>query len=217
MRILVVEDDKILSDGLRDGLTPFGMAVDQATNLEMAKDALLTHAYGLMILDLGLPDGEGQDLIRKLRQHKKDLPILVLTARDGISDRITALDLGADDYMIKPFDLHELAARIRALVRRAQGRSAPMIEYKSIQLNPSTHEVYKDGNKVELSAREFSVLEILLEKQGHVLTREFLEDQLYSWNSEIESNAVEVYIHHLRKKLGSDVIRNIRGVGYLIP
>lgn len=216
MRILLVEDDSMLGDGVRAGLTQEGFTVDWVQDGAAAQFAVQAEPYALMILDLGLPKLAGLDLLKQLRQSGNQLPVLILTARDTIADRVNGLDSGADDYLIKPFDLDELAARIRALLRRNTGRATPQIQHGDIILDPAAHSVTASGAPVALSTREFAILQALLESAGRVLSREQLEQQLYGWNDEVESNAVEVHIHHLRKKLGANLIRTIRGVGYTI-
>ncbi len=221
MRLLLVEDDKLLGDGIQAGLNQAGYAVDWMENGESAESALRTEEYELMILDLGLPDRSGLEILKRLRNRHfsaqdSELPVLILTARDTVSDRITGLDSGADDYMIKPFDLDELNARIRALTRRHHGRANPVIVHDTLTLDPAAHTVTLDEQPVKLSRREFAILQLLLESRGRVLSRRQLEEGLYSWGEEVESNAVEVYIHHLRKKLGSGLVRTLRGVGYVI-
>ncbi len=216
MRLLLVEDDKLLGDGIQAGLQQSGYAVDWMENGEQAEAALQTEDYEIMILDLGLPGRSGLDVLKSLRAADNDLPVLILTARDTVSDRVQGLDAGADDYLIKPFDLAELNARIRALVRRHKGRASPLIEHGNLVLDPAAHTVTLDGKPVKLSQREFAILHMLLENRGKVLSRARLEEGLYAWGEEVESNAVEVYIHHLRKKLGPGLIRTLRGVGYVI-
>jgi DNA-binding response OmpR family regulator len=216
MRILIVEDDLILAEGLIQGLQSRGFSVDHVGRAGDAEVAIKTQEYAAVILDLGLPDRDGRELIKILRANRVQLPILVLTAKDSIGIRVETLDLGSDDYLIKPFDLNELAARIRALIRRSQGRAAPILKFEDLTLNPASHEVYFKEHSVDLSPKEFAVLEILLENQGKVITREHLEEQLYSWNKEVESNAVEVHIYNIRKKIHDKLIKNIRGVGYII-
>lgn len=221
MRLLLVEDDKLLGDGIQAGLIQAGYAVDWMENGESAESALRSEEYELMILDLGLPDRSGLEVLKRLRNkvfsaQDNALPVLILTARDTVSDRVTGLDAGADDYMIKPFDLDELNARIRALTRRHHGRANPVIRHAGLVLDPAAHTVTLNGQAVKLSQREFAILQLLLESRGRVLSRNQLEEGLYSWGEEIESNTVEVYIHHLRKKLGADLIRTLRGVGYII-
>ena len=216
MRLLLVEDDAMLGDGVRAGLTHEGFTVDWVQDGAAAQLAIQSEPYALIVLDLGLPKLAGLDLLKQLRQSGNTVPVLILTARDTVADRVKGLDSGADDYLIKPFDLDELAARIRALLRRNIGRATPQIRHGEIVLDPAAHTVTASGIPIELSTREFALLQALLESTGRVLSREQLEQQLYGWNEEVESNAVEVHIHHLRKKLGTDLIRTVRGVGYMI-
>lgn len=216
MRVLLVEDDSLLGDGIRAGLKQAGFAVDWARDGHAAKLALETEEYALLVLDLGLPRLSGTDLLKWLRARGSKLPVLILTARDTVADRVAGLDAGADDYLIKPFDLDELIARLRALLRRSGGQAAPVLQYGAITLDPAAHQVHKDGQLVELSAREFTLLHELLLHAGRVQSREQLEQRLYGWGEEVESNSVEVHIHHLRKKLGNELIRTMRGVGYVI-
>ncbi len=216
MRILLVEDDLQLGDGLTVGLRQSGFAVDWVRDGQSADLALRTEEFDLLVLDLGLPRLSGMDVLRRLRERGQSLPVLILTARDGTGDKVAGLDAGADDYLVKPVDLDELAARIRALTRRIAGRAAPMLCHDELVLDPAAHSVTLAGKPVELSGREFSLLQVLLESAGRVLTRSQLERSLYGWRDEPDSNALEVHIHHLRKKLGSDLIRTLRGVGYTI-
>ncbi|MCW8918531.1 MAG: response regulator [Gammaproteobacteria bacterium] len=216
MRLLLVEDDPLLGDGLRAGLRQHGYTVDWLRDAASAEAALASEHYALMVLDLGLPDRSGLTVLKQLRQRGDDLPVLILTARDTVEDRIRGLDSGGDDYLLKPFDLDELAARLRALLRRHSGRADNTIQHGELALNPVAHAVTLAGRPVELPPREYAVLQLLLENSGRVMSRSRLEESLYSWDGEVESNAIEVYIHHLRKKLGSDLIRTIRGVGYII-
>lgn len=216
MRILVVEDDEMLASGLANGLRLGGFSVDCLPDGESVELALDTGAYGLMLLDLGLPKIDGLDLLKTLRKHGNAIPTLILTARDAISDRVAGLNSGADDYLVKPFDLDELIARIGALSRRIAGRADPEIVIGDLILNPVTRAVTCKGEPIELSAREFKLLYALMEKPGAVLSKAALEECIYGWGEEVGSNTVEVFIHHLRKKLGSDVIGNIRGIGYRV-
>lgn len=216
MRLLLVEDDPLLGDGIRAGLSQDDYQVDWFTDGRSAEMALASEQYDLMVLDIGLPDKSGLEVLRQLRRRGGALPVLLLTARDAISDRVSGLDSGADDYMVKPFDLDELSARLRALLRRSSGRASSEIRHGDIVLDPAAHSVSKNGTVVELSPREYAVLHLLLESEGKVVTRSRLEQDLYSWDGDVESNAIEVYIHHLRKKLGAELIRTIRGTGYII-
>jgi DNA-binding response OmpR family regulator len=216
MRILLVEDDAILGDGVQAGLTQAGFGVDWARSCEDGRLALTTHAYEAVVLDIGLPDGSGLQLLQEWRRQKNAIPVLILTARDTLADRVTGLNQGADDYLIKPFELDELTARLRALLRRSHQRASPVLSYKGIILDPAARTVTLDGEAVELPLREFTLLEELLENVGRVLTRSRLEQGLYGWNAEVESNAIEVHVHHLRRKLGADLIKTVRGVGYMI-
>jgi two-component system, OmpR family, response regulator QseB len=216
MRLLLVEDDLLLGDGIEVGLKQAGFTVDWAKDGREAQLALESTEYELIVLDLGLPRLSGLDLLRWTRSKGSDIPVLILTARDTVKDRVTGLDAGADDYLVKPFDLSELTARVRALLRRAHGRSVPVIRHGDLTVDPATQRVQRGGEQIQLSGRECAVLVDLLEHRGVALSRARLEQSLYGWNEEISSNAVEVHIHNLRKKLGEDLIRTIRGVGYLI-
>lgn len=216
MRVLLVEDDALLGDGIRVGLKQAGFAVDWVTDGHAAKLALETEEYALLVLDLGLPRLSGMELLKWLRVRGNRLPVLILTARDTVADRVAGLDSGADDYLIKPFDLDELIARLRALLRRSGGLAEPLLRHGGIELDPAAHQVRRDGQTVELSAREFTLLHELLLHAGRVQSREQLEQRLYGWGEEVESNSVEVHVHHLRKKLGTELIRTLRGVGYVI-
>lgn len=216
MRILLAEDDQLLGDGVCVSLTEAGYATNWVTDGATAEAALNVENYSLLILDLGLPKRSGLEILRDLRQRRSDIPVLVLTARDTVNDRVAGLDHGADDYLVKPFDMDELHARVRALMRRSGGRSNPVIEHDDLTLDPAAHVVSRAGSAVDISPREFAVLRMLLENRGKVLSRARLEEGLYSWGDEVESNAVEVYVHHLRRKLGPALIRTIRGVGYTI-
>jgi DNA-binding response OmpR family regulator len=215
MRILLVEDDRLLGDGLQAGLTQAGYAVDWLRDGDAAVAALTTETFAAVVLDLGLPKRDGLSVLQWLRGRHDATPVLILTARDQLDDKVRGLDLGADDYVLKPFDLDEIAARLRALVRRAHGRPEPVITVGEIELNPAARTVMRSGQPVELTPREFDLLHLLLQNAERVLTRRTLEEQLYSWNDAIESNALEVHIHYLRRKLGNDLIRTVRGVGYM--
>ncbi|MFZ5512409.1 MAG: response regulator [Pseudomonadota bacterium] len=217
MRILLVEDDKLLGDGIKTGLAQGGFAVDWVTDGRQAELALAGEDYDAVVLDLGLPRVDGMDVLRHLRTAGSALPVLILTARDAVAERIAGLDAGADDYVTKPFDLAELQARLRALLRRARGKAEPLVRHGELVLDPAGRSVSYGGRPVELSPREFAILQELLVNAGRVLSKSQLEEKLYGWGEEIESNAVEVFIHHLRRKLAPELIRTIRGVGYMIP
>lgn len=214
MRLLLVEDDAMIGESVQEGLRGQHYAVDWTRDGDSAELALATQEYDLILLDLGLPRKQGLDVLRSYRSRNGDTPVLIVTARDATSDRVTGLDSGADDYLIKPFSLDELFARVRALLRRRVGRSQPNIVYGQLELNPATYEVRFRGQPLHLSAREFAVLHALMDPPGQVVSKAQLEEKLYGWNEEVESNTVDVYIHHLRRKLGSDFIKNVRGVGY---
>ncbi|MCY7369282.1 MAG: response regulator transcription factor [Polaromonas sp.] len=217
MRLLLVEDDKMIGEVVLELLRAEHYAVDWVRDGQLADTALRTHDYDLVLLDLGLPRLDGLEVLRALRARKQRVPVLVASARDAVGQRIAGLDAGADDYVPKPYDRDELLARIRALLRRAAGRGEPVYEHLNVSLNPATREATLDGQSVVLSARESAVLEPLLARPGLVLSRAQLEEKLYGWKDDISSNAVEVYIHGLRKKLGSGLIQNVRGVGYMVP
>ena len=217
MRLLLVEDDAMIGAGIRTGLRQQGYSVDWVRDGEAAELATKTTPYDAILLDIGLPKKTGLELLAHWRKQKNAVPVLIITARDAVSDRIAGLDAGADDYLVKPFDLDELAARLRALLRRHSGRATPLIEHGALTLDPASHQVTLGGSPISLSAREFALLHSLLENPGVPLSRAQLEDRLYGWEEEIGSNAVEVYIHSLRRKLGNEWVRNVRGVGYLVP
>ena len=216
MRLLLVEDDTMIGESVRLGLRQDGFVVDWVRDGKAAELALSNEDYALLLLDLGLPKKGGLDVLKTLRKNANSIPILVLTARDAIADRVQGLDAGADDYLVKPFDLDELAARIRALLRRHSGRSETELRCGDLILNPATHQVFQGAKEISLSAKEFSVLHALIDRPGAVLSRVQLEQHLYGWDEEVESNAIEVHIHNLRKKLGGELIRNVRGVGYVV-
>ena|SRR5688572_10419515 len=216
MRLLLVEDDPILGNGIEVGLKQAGFAVDWARDGRSAQHALETADYELLVLDLGLPRVSGMDLLKQLRARGSDLPVLILTARDTVRDRVGGLEAGADDYLIKPFDLSELIARIRALLRRAHGRSIDSIRHRDLTLVPASLTVTRGDEAIPLSGRECAILVELLEHRGTALSRARLEESLYGWGDEIDSNAVEVHIHNLRRKLGAGLIKTIRGVGYMV-
>lgn len=217
MRLLLVEDDSMIGETVQDLLRAEHYAVDWVRDGELAETALRTQVYDLVLLDLGLPRRDGLEVLRSLRARKNRTPVLVATARDGVAQRIAGLDAGADDYVLKPYDLDELLARIRALLRRAAGRAEPVYGHGGVTMDPVSREATVQGVPVLLSAREWAVLEALLARPGSVLSRAQLEEKLYGWGDEINSNAVEVYIHGLRKKLGAETIVNVRGVGYMVP
>jgi DNA-binding response OmpR family regulator len=217
MRILLAEDDELLGSGLRAGLMQQGFQVDWVRDGLAAERELLTGVYQAAVLDLGLPRQDGMDCLRLVRARKLLTPILVLTARDGVPQRIAGLDAGADDYLVKPVDLLELAARLRALVRRSHGVSDPLLEAGALCIDPASRQVWLDGRCIDLSLREYEVLQIFMLHAGRVLTREQIEQQLYQWGTEVSSNTVEVHVYHLRKKIHADVIETVRGVGYMLP
>jgi two-component system OmpR family response regulator/two-component system response regulator QseB len=216
MRILLAEDDALLGDGLQAGLRQLGFQVDWVRSGDAAERELRSDAYAAAVLDLGLPGRDGLQVLAGLRAQGSTLPVLVLTARDAVPDRIRGLDQGADDYVVKPIDLHELAARLRALVRRAHGQPREVLRAQDVELDPAARTVRRAGEAIVLPAREFDLLHALLLNAGRVLSREQLEQHLYSWGREVESNAVEVHIHHLRRKLGPALIHTVRGVGYTV-
>ncbi|MDA8384048.1 MAG: response regulator [Betaproteobacteria bacterium] len=216
MRLLLVEDDPMIGESIRRGLRLQNFAVDWVRDGRAARLALDTAPYSLVVLDLGLPGEDGLSVLKGWRAKGRRVPVLIVTARDAVAERIEGLDAGADDYLVKPFALDELSARVRALLRRQAGRAEPLISLGPLSLDPRTHAVTYQGAAVALSGREFALLQVLMEGQGAVLSRERLEECLYGWGDEVASNAVEVYIHHLRKKLAPHVIRSIRGVGYQI-
>jgi len=216
MRLLLIEDDVALGEGIHQGLIREGYTVDWVHDGASALHALLSEVFDLAILDLGLPKMDGLTVLRRLREGGSALPVLILTARDATEDRIAGLDAGADDYLVKPFDLSELKARLRALLRRSAGRASVMIEHAGIRLDPSTQQVTYNNDPVSLTPKEYKLLYELLSPPGRVMTRERLIQLLYGWNEEAESNTLEVHIHHLRKKFSSELIRTIRGVGYLV-
>jgi two-component system response regulator QseB len=217
VRLLLVEDDAMLGDAVRRALTQQGHAVDWVRDGAAADLALAGEPYDVVLLDLGLPRKRGLDVLRDLRRRGQRVPVLILTAQDAVPDRVAGLDAGADDYLVKPFDLDELAARIRAVQRRGSGRAEPVLEHGPLTLDPATHEVFLDGAPVALSPREFALLQALLEHPGRPMSRARLEERLYGWDEQVESNAVEVHVHGLRRKLGPEWIKTLRGVGYMVP
>jgi DNA-binding response OmpR family regulator len=217
MRILLAEDDPLLGDGLRAGLRQLGFQVDWVRDGAAAERELRSEPYAAAVLDLGLPRIDGLDVLASVRRAGVTLPVLVLTARDTVPERIRGLDRGADDYVVKPVDLHELAARLRALVRRAHGQPRELLEVDGLELDPSARKVRLQGEAVALSTREFDLLHLLMLNAGRVMTREQIEQRLYAWGEEVGSNTVEVHVHYLRKKIGADRIRTVCGVGYMLP
>jgi two-component system OmpR family response regulator/two-component system response regulator QseB len=228
MRALVVEDDAGIAGGLQASLKQAGYAVDVCSTLASAWSALSVEPFDVVLLDLGLPDGDGLDLLARVRRQpapeagrarwpRPDLPVLIMTARDGVSDRITGLDEGADDYIVKPFDANELLARLRAMLRRAHGRSNPVIQHGDLVIDPAAHSVLRAGQPVVLGGKEFALLLTLLQASPQVLSKSRLESALYGFGEALESNAIEVHIHHLRRKLGESLIKTVRGVGYFVP
>jgi two-component system response regulator QseB len=214
MKLLLAEDDPMIGASVAQGLRLAGFAVDWVRDGKATELALADGAYAVLLLDLGLPRQDGLEVLKKLRRDHQQIPVLIITARDSVADRVTGLNLGADDYLIKPFDLDELIARVHALVRRHQGRTRPELCLGSLSLNPTSRAVTLHGEPLYLSQREFTLLHSLLESEGAVLSREELEERLYGWGEEIASNAIEVHIHNLRRKLGTAWVRNVRGVGY---
>ncbi len=217
MRLLLVEDDSMIGEAVLDVLRGAHYATDWVRDGAMADAALAGSSYDLVLLDLGLPRKDGLSVLRSLRASGSKLPVLIATARDAVADRVAGLDAGADDYVVKPYDTDELLARIRALLRRAEGHAAPAYSHKGVTLDPVTHEAVADGKPVALSAREWAVLEPMIARPGVLFSRTQLEEKLFSWKDEVSSNAVEVYIHGVRKKLGAGLIQTVRGLGYLVP
>lgn len=216
MRVLLVEDDAPLGEALTAALSQAGYAVDWLRDGASADAALAVESFDLCVLDLTLPGRDGMEVLRHARQAGRTLPVLILTARDQLADRVAGLDAGADDYLVKPFDLDELLARLRSLQRRSVGRADERIRHGDIEVNVANRTVTRSGDPVELSTREFALLHALLDRTGQVMTRQRLEQTLYGWDDEVGSNTIEVYVHHLRRKLGADLIRTVRGVGYVI-
>jgi DNA-binding response OmpR family regulator len=217
MRVLLVEDDVMIGKGLDRALTHAGMAVDWVRSGGDCTAAVRDSSYGLLLLDLGLPDGSGLDVLKTIRRENKDTPVLIITARDDVASRIAGLDSGADDYVVKPFDFDELNARIRAVIRRHLGRSSSTIAAGEVVLDLARHEISYRGLTALLSSREFALVRALAERPGAILSRGQIEDRLYDWGNEVESNAVDVLIHYIRRRFDKDIIRNIRGVGWVIP
>jgi DNA-binding response OmpR family regulator len=217
MRILLVEDDAMIGQAVLEVLRTEHYATDWVRDGEAAQAALVAERYDLVLLDLGLPRADGLSVLRALRARRDPVPVLVATARDAVGDRVAGLDAGADDYIVKPYDTDELLARVRALLRRSAGRGEPIISHKGLELNPATREATLQGEPLSLSPREWALLEPMLQRPGVVFSKAQLEQKLYSWKEDISSNAVEVYVHGLRKKLGADFIRTVRGLGYVVP
>lgn len=216
MRLLLVEDDALLGDGLRAGLALDSYSVDWVRDGEAARLALQAEEYDACVLDLGLPRRDGLTVLKELRGRGSHMPVLILTARDTLENKVAGLDAGADDYLLKPIELAELQARLRALLRRASGAATPLLQYKNLSLDPASKQVTLSGQSVALSGREYALLYDLLSHKNHIRSRQELESGLYAWGEEVGSNTVEVYIHHLRKKLGTDLIRTVRGLGYVL-
>jgi DNA-binding response OmpR family regulator len=216
MRVLLVEDDRMIGESLREALRQQGFAVDWVRDGRAADTVLASERFDTVLLDLGLPQRSGLDVLKALRARGDATPVIVLTARDALSDKVSGLDAGADDYLIKPFELDELLARLRAVGRRQAGRTSSVLEVADLKLDPATREVSRAGRAVLLSAREFALLQALLERPGAILSRAQLEDRLYGWGEELESNAISVFVHQLRKKLGDDLLHTVRGVGYYV-
>ncbi len=216
MRILLVEDDALLGDGVCSGLRRDNNSIDWVKNGETALSAVEDTQYDCVILDIGLPKMNGLEVLKQLRESKNSVPVLILTAQDDLSDRVKGLDAGADDYLVKPFEFAELCARLRALTRRTRGEASESIQYKNISIDTTAHSVSYNDKTIDLSRREFTLLVEMITNQGRVLSKQQLEQKLYSWGDEIESNTIEVYIHHLRKKLYSDLIKTVRGIGYIV-
>jgi two-component system response regulator QseB len=216
MRLLLVEDDAMVGRAMRHALFDAGFSVDWVTNGNAAEQALSNDAYALALLDLGLPGRDGLTLLRRLRSRKSDLAVIIVTARDALAERVEGLNAGADDYVLKPFEMDELLARVHALLRRRAGSASPILSAGALTLDPIRKTVSLRGAPVEMSAKEIKLLEVMLQKPGAVYSRAALEEALYGWGEEIASNAIEVHLHNLRKKLGAETIRNVRGVGYKI-
>ena len=217
MRILLVEDDSMIGEAVLDLLRAERYAVDWVRDGEMADTALRSEHYDGVLLDLGLPRRDGLEVLRALRARGERVPVLIATARDAVADRVAGLDAGAEDYVVKPFDTDELLARIRALIRRGAGHGEPTFSHRGVTLDPATHQATQDGRPVSLSAREWAVLEPMLARPGVIFSRAQLEERMFGWKDDVSSNAVEVYIHGVRKKLGADLIKTVRGLGYLVP
>jgi len=216
MRLLLVEDDQMLGKAVKEALENQNYVVDWVLDAELCKLAIANTKFEIVLLDINLPDKSGLEILRELRQQQNQIPVLILTSRDGVFQKIEALDLGADDYLAKPFVVEELFARIRSLIRRSKGIASASIICDDVELTPATFSVTKNNEKITILSKEFNILKTLMESANKVVSKSRLEEILYSWDDSIESNTVEVYIHHLRKKLGKDFIQTIRGVGYMI-
>lgn len=216
MRILLVEDDRLLGDGTRNSLGHLGFTVDWMQDGQQALDALTSEAYDAIVLDIGLPRQDGYSVLQTMRERGLHTPVLMLTSRDDKLDKLKGFGLGADDYVVKPVDMEELAARLRALIRRTGGRATARLSVGSVEIDPDSRQVWLKGEAVELSAREFGLLELLMQNADRVMTRAQLEQSIYGWDDSTDSNTIEVFIHHLRKKLGSDFIQTLRGIGYTV-
>lgn len=216
MRILLIEDDPLIGDGLKIGLEKLGFSVDWFTDGAEGEEALLQTPYAAVILDLGLPKKDGLEILQDWRRQNKNEPVLILTARGDVDQRIAGLNSGADDYLGKPFALKEVQARLNALIRRSGGQAAAVIKYKDIEFNPQTRKVLQKGKEIVLAPKELALLELLLLNKNRVLSKEVIENRIYSWDEEVSSNAVEVHIHHLRKKLGKDVVKTVNKIGYIL-
>ncbi len=214
MRILLVEDDFLLGDGIQNSLNHMGFTVDWMKDGRQGENALTSEEYAAVVLDIGLPLQDGLTLLQSVRNKGLHTPVLILTARDGKLDKLKGFGMGADDYVVKPLDMEELAARLRALIRRSAGRASPRIQLGKVEIDPDSRQAWCEGKSVDLSVKEFAILELLMQNAGRVLTRAHLEQSLYGWGDSADSNTVEVFIHHLRKKLGSDFIQTLRGIGY---
>nr|WP_318384368.1 quorum sensing response regulator transcription factor QseB [uncultured Enterobacter sp.] len=216
MRILLVEDDKLIGDGLRAGLGKMGFTLDWFTDGTQGKNAIYTAPYDAVVLDLSLPGIDGLDILREWREKNQTCPVLILTARDALDQRVEGLRLGADDYLCKPFALVEVAARLEALIRRSSGQTRSELRHGSVTLDPTRLIATHNGETLTLKPKEFALLELLMRNAGRVLPRKLIEEKIYSWDQDVSSNAVEVHVHHLRRKLGSDFIRTVHGIGYTL-
>lgn len=216
MRVLIIEDDPLIGDGLKTGLNKSGFTTDWFDNGKDGQEALLQSQYDAVVLDLTLPEMDGLDILRYWRKHGRKEPILILTARGDVEERITGLNLGADDYLGKPFSLGEVVARLNALIRRQSGETGEVIKYRNICFNPQTKQVLLDSREIALSPKETELLEVLLHNRNRVMSKDMLEQKLYSWDEDVSSNAIEVHVHHLRKKLGKDIIKTVNKLGYML-